>query len=220
MEGFSRLPYRVAACMERTQIVSLAPDILAAVVPVLEAFEHYGVAYFIGGSVASSMYGMPRSTMDVDLVADVRPEQVQPLVERLQTAYYIDEQAMREAIDRRSSFNLIHLATMLKVDVFVPKARAFDREMFDRIHREQLIDGEAAQAFSLPSAEDMVLAKLEWYRLGGEASERQWMDVLGILKVQAPTLDTAYLQRWATPLNLVDLLDRALDDAGLTGASQ
>ena len=108
---------------------------------------------------------------------------------------------------------------MLKVDVFVPRARPFDAQMLQRIQREQLNEEDSAQVFWLPSPEDLILAKLEWYRLGSETSERQWGDVLGILKVQAENLDTAYLRRWGDALQLVDLLERALADAGLANGN-
>ncbi|HEY7348707.1 MAG TPA: hypothetical protein VH599_10365 [Ktedonobacterales bacterium] len=207
----------LAAMLEERPIMSIPPTILAAIMPVIDAFEQLGVAYYIGGSVASSIYGMPRSTLDVDLIADLRQEQVQPLVARLQDAYYLDEEAMRKAIQRRSSCNLIHLATMLKVDVFVARARPFDREAFQRIQQSRASEAEPDRMLALSSAEHMVLAKLEWYRMGNEISERQWNDVLGILKVQGVALDTAYLRRWAADLRLADLLERALTEANLAG---
>ena len=100
-----------------------ASQILAAITPVIEALEELGVPYHIGGSVASSIYGILRATIDADLIADLRLEHVRPLVIRLQTDYYIDEDMIWDAIKRRSSFNVIHLDTMLKVDVYIPKSR-------------------------------------------------------------------------------------------------
>jgi hypothetical protein len=102
------------------------PDILAATTPVVEAFEQLGVPYHVGGSVASSLHGIPRLTIDVDLVADLRLGQVRSLVKRLEAAYYIDEDMILDAIRHRSSFAVIHLGRGLKVDVFiVPKNLAF-----------------------------------------------------------------------------------------------
>ena len=104
------------------------PQVLAAITPLVEAFEQLGVSYHIGGSVASSVYGILRATLDADLVANLHLEQARPLVKWLEAEYYIDEDMVRDAIKRRSSFNVIHLDTMLKVDVFVPKSRLFDQE--------------------------------------------------------------------------------------------
>jgi hypothetical protein len=118
---------------------------------------------------------------------------------------------MKQAVAARRSFNLIHLETMLKVDVFVSKGRAFDRQAQHRARPEPIGEG---RPFVIASAEDVVLAKLEWFRAGGEVSERQWTDVLGVLKTQGVGIDVRYLKRWAPDLGVTDLLDRALKEAG------
>lgn len=191
------------------------PDLLEALAPVAEALESLGVAYYVGGSLASSAHGVPRASLDVDLMAELRPEHVTSLCQRLQDAYYLDPDRVGDAVARKRSFNLIHLATMLKVDVFVSRGRPFDREALARVRHERLGDAEAGRLFALVSAEDIVLLKLEWFRLGGETSERQWTDVLGVLKVARGALDAAYLDRWAGALGVADLLERARTDAGL-----
>jgi hypothetical protein len=191
-------------------------DILAVLTPVVEAFEELGVSYHIGGSVASSVYGLARATAGIDLVADVRSAHVQPLVEQLHTTYYIDAPMIEEAIHHYASFNLIYLPTMMKVDVFMPKARAYDQQAQSRAREERLDEREDIRTFLVASPEDVVLAKLEWYEMGHRVSDRQWSDVLGVLKTQAATLDRHYLQRWATTLGLRELLAMALDDAGLS----
>ncbi len=191
------------------------PDILAAITPIVEALEEFGIPYHIGGSVASSLYGIPRLTIDADLVADIRMEHVRPLVRQLETDYYIDEDMIRDAIRRQSSFNVIHQDTILKVDIFIPKSRLFDQEELYRVQQEVLLEG--TRPFNVASPEGTILNKLEWYRMGGEVSDRQWNDILGVLKVQGTSLDMAYLQRWAANLNVTDLLERALVDAGLKG---
>lgn len=217
-----RLAERVrsrVAMLDGSDFMSAAPELDAAMAPVLDAFEQLGIAYFVGGSVASSIYGIPRATLDVDLVADLKAEQIPALLQRLQDAYYTSEDAMREAVRDRSSFNVIHLQTMLKLDIFVRKARPFDDEAFGRVRRE-LVDDETGRVFVLPSPEDILLAKLEWYRQwyrqGNEVSDRQWGDILGILKVQGAVLDLGYLRRWAGNLGVADLLERALNEAGLS----
>jgi hypothetical protein len=189
------------------------PDLLAATTPVVEALDALGVAYHIGGSVASSAQGLARTTLDVDLVADLRLEHVQPLVQRLIGSYYVDGEMIAEAIRRRACFNVIHLTTMLKVDVFVLKDRPYDRQAFGRRYADTLDDVAGARSFYLASAEDTVLNKLEWFKLGDEVSDRQWSDVQGVLRVQGRTLDLDYLRRWAVELDLSDLLQRALEEA-------
>ena len=187
--------------------------IFDAITPVVEALENLGVNYHIGGSVASSIYGIIRATIDADLVANLELKHVRPLVKLLEADYYIDEDSVRDAVKRRGSFNAIYLDTMLKVDVFIPKSRLFDQEELRRIQLQPLIEG--FRPFYVASPEGTILNKLEWYRMGGEVSDRQWNDILGVLKVQGANLDMAYLQRWAVALKVSDLLERALVDAGL-----
>ncbi|HET7292631.1 MAG TPA: hypothetical protein VFM88_09410, partial [Vicinamibacteria bacterium] len=175
-------------------------DLFAALVPVLEALDALGVPCFVGGSVASSTHGVPRASIDADVVAEVRAEHVGPLAARLRSSFYLDEDRMRDAVERRRSFNVIHLATMFKVDVFVSKGRPFDREAQRRARDEALSDAPDAPRARVASAEDALLAKLEWFRLGGESSERQWTDILGLLRANGERLDRPYLERWAEAL--------------------
>ncbi|MBF0290189.1 MAG: hypothetical protein HQM14_20425 [SAR324 cluster bacterium] len=190
-------------------------DIINAIKPVIEAFEKLGVQYYIGGSVASSAYGIARATLGVDLVSNLKTEQMASLIKELKKKYYVSEQAIAEAIQRSSSFNLIHLETMLKVDVFILKDTPYDHTAFSRKQIDTL-DDQNAITFFLGSAEDIILNKLNWFRLGGGSSDQQWKDILGILKVQKGQLDLAYLKQWATKLELLDLLEKSLDDAGVS----
>jgi hypothetical protein len=129
----------------------------------------------------------------------------------LQDAFYADEQMIQQAIRQRGSFNLIHLSTMFKVDIFIPKGRPFDQQQLNRRIAESVGLDSDEQIWVL-SAEDVVLAKLDWFRLGGEISERQWRDILGVLKTQQATLDIDYLKQWAQSLGVADLMDRALEE--------
>lgn len=190
-------------------------NILDALGPVVDALEELGVPYHIGGSIASSAQGFARSTLDADLVADLKPEHISPFVESLQVTYYIDADMIMDAIAHQSSFNLIHLPTMFKIDVFIPKGKPFDRLAFRRAYKDTLDDAPNARPFYLASAEDIVLRKLQWYKAGGEVAERQWSDVLGVLKVQGAALDLPYLQQWAGELEVESLLASALAEAGL-----
>ncbi len=192
-----------------------APAILLALEPVTDALEALGIAYQITGSVASSAYGIARATLDIDIVADLREQHVSDLIMRLQKHYYVDEERVQDAVRRRSSFNAIHLSTMLKVDVFILKGRSYDQVAFGRSRKDTIVESENARRFALASPEDLILNKLEWYRQGGEVSERQWSDVVGIFKVQRQELDADYLRRWAADLGLAELLQRAAREAGL-----
>ena len=187
---------------------------LAVTVLATTILEQLEIPYVIGGSFASALHGVMRATMDTDIVAAVQPEQVTPLIQALAGIFYADEEMIRTAVLRHSSFNVIHLATMFKVDIFVAKPRPFDVE---QLARRQLVDlGDVVpQTVYIATAEDTILAKLEWYRLGGEVSERQWRDVLGILAIQDTRLDWVYLRRMAQILHVTDLLTRVSTQAGV-----
>jgi len=187
-------------------------DLVAALRPVADALDALGIVYYLGGSLASSAHGVARASLDADVVAAVAAEHVDPLTIRLQPAYYIPVDRLRQAVTKRSSCNFIHLATMFKIDLFVSKGRPFDREAAGRARLQPIDESADARAFPIASAEDTVLAKLEWFRLGGESSERQWWDIVGVLKVTRDA-DLTYLRAWASSLGVADLLDRALADA-------
>ncbi|MBM4048058.1 MAG: hypothetical protein FJ279_23395 [Planctomycetes bacterium] len=191
------------------------PEIALAVGPVVQAFEELGVAYSLCGSLASCAYGIARSTLDADLVADMRAEHARGLVQMLKAAYYVDEAMILDAIRRQSHFNLIHLETMIKVDVFLLKDTPYDREAFGRRRRDTLADAHGSLGVYVHAPEDVALHKLGWFRAGGRVSQRQWDDVLGVLRVQAGRLDMEYLQRWAGQLGLRELLQQALREAAL-----
>jgi hypothetical protein len=193
----------------------ISGDVLAALKPVVEIFEQLGIPYLIGGSIASSVYGVARSTLDADVMADVKAEHVASIISLLSTDYYVSEVAIREALARRSSFNLVHLDTMVKVDVFIPKGEPFDQSTLLR-HHSTVLDKSDPHSFQLTSPEDIILLKLDWFRQGGAESVKQWRDIIGVLRVQAEGIDRTYLSEWSTRLGLNELLDKALLDAGLT----
>lgn len=179
---------------------------------VTQTLEQIGVAYAVGGSLASSLHGVMRSTLDVDIVADIRLEHIPLLVATLAEEFYADDEMMREAIKRHSSFNLIHYETAFKVDIFIRKLRRFDNMQLER-RRTLVIANDPERSIYVTSPEDTVLAKLEWYRLGGEVSDRQWRDILGVLKTRAGELDLDYLRVWSRELKVSDLLERVLQEA-------
>lgn len=179
---------------------------------VTQVLESLGISYLIGGSLASTLYGMVRTTQDSDIVAEMQIEHLQPFVSALEGEFYLDDEMIAEAIQRHSSFNIIHRETMFKVDVFIPQPSPFLRSQLLRSRKQTFIfETEVSAKFASP--EDTILAKLEWYRLGGEVSERQWRDILGILKTRAGALDLDYLRKWAEELEVNNLLERALKES-------
>ena len=186
-------------------------------IEVAALLERLGIPYLVGGSMASSILGEPRATVDVDLAIHIRSEQVDPLVAALEPDFYVDAFAAREAVRRHASFNAIHQRTVLKVDFFVLGAGDFDAEQLERRRPAALSDQPEPRVW-VSSPEDLILRKLAWYREGGGVSDRQWRDVLGVIKVQSERLDRAYLRRWAERLGLSDLLGRAIGEAGVDRA--
>jgi hypothetical protein len=178
---------------------------------VTNVLENLGIPYLISGSLASTLYGMIRTTQDSDIVAEMRIEHLQPFVSALLGEFYLDEEMIAEAIQRHSSFNIIHRETMFKVDVFIPHPRPFLHSQLSRSQKQTfLFTTEISAKFASP--EDTILAKLEWYREGGEVSERQWRDILGVLKTRAGALDLSYLRKWADELEVKILLEHALKE--------
>ncbi len=182
---------------------------LLVVARLARTFEDLAIRYVVGGSLASSLYGIPRATQDVDLVAEIELPHVEAFTSALAGDFYVDAGMIRDAIRRRASFNVIHLATMFKADVFIPRGDAWSHEELSRARFEQFETKVGRVTIRFASAEDTLLHKLTWYRLGNEVSDRQWGDVLGLLKVQSGSLDCEYLEHWARLLNISDLLDRA-----------
>ena len=185
---------------------------LEVTLKVTDVLEKLGVPYLIAGSLASTLYGMVRTTQDSDIVVEMRPEHLQGFVPALQDEFYIDEEMIAESIQHNSSFNIIHRETMFKVDVFIPRPRPFLQSQLDRAQRQTFsFETEISAKFASP--EDTILAKLEWYRMGGEVSDRQWRDIIGILKTCAGELDLEYMHKWAAELHVSDLLERVLKES-------
>ena len=187
--------------MPATQI-----EVMLKVIEVLEGLDS---PYLIGGSYASSAHGIARATMDIDILAAIPAKQAGALVAKLEPEFYADEEAIRRAIMAKRSFNVIHLDTMFKVDVFVSKRDPFDVKQLER-RRPQVVTRDPERSVYVASSEDIILSKLRWYRQTNERSERQWNDVLGVMSVQADQLDLEYLRLWASELAVSDLLERAL----------
>lgn len=171
----------------------MVPDLYLALQPVLDAFQRLGIPYHIGGSVASSALGVARTTLDVDLVADIGHDQVPNLVSLLENGFYVDREVVEQAVQERVSFNLIHQATVLKIDVFQVGDSDYARASLRKRRKDRLVDDNSPEVY-IASPEDVVLHKLDWYRKENQISDRQWSDLVGVLKIQQATLDWEYLR--------------------------
>jgi hypothetical protein len=185
------------------------------VLEIARLLDSLDVPYLVGGSLASSLHGIPRATQDADLLANLRIVHVQPFVAAVSPSFYVDVERVLHAVQLRSSFNLVHLKTALKVDIFVLKP---DPMSLQEMARRQIlaVPGEPGTVLQVATAEDTVLQKLLWYQIGNCLSERQWNDALGVLKVQRKRLDLDYLKEWAPRIGVDDLLRQAFEDSGIT----
>jgi hypothetical protein len=179
---------------------------------VASVLEQQQITYLLVGSVASSIHGMYRASADIDIVADIQSGQVVPFIDSLRRNFYIDEYAVREAVDRKQFFNAIHFDSVFKVDMFIPQSDAFSRKQFERRELRKLAP-DFEQMIYVATAEDTILAKLRWYNSGGRVSNNQWADVIGIIGASSRRLEFDYLHLWAGRLELTDLLDKAFREA-------
>jgi hypothetical protein len=199
-QAFQRLP--------ATDVPMNPVDIALVVARALEAC---GVRYVLGGSLASSVSGEPRATLDIDLMVDLEGPAVAHLIAALGGDFHTDADAFGRAIANRSSVNIIHLPTATKVDLFIMGATSIESRQMDRRQLVLLTEPPGASLY-VYTPEDILLQKLRWFRLGGEVSDRQWRDVLGVMVVQGARLDVGYLHMSATEIGVVDLLERALGE--------
>jgi hypothetical protein len=180
---------------------------LSQLTPVLEAL---GIRYAVVGSLASSAQGIYRATAHGDLLVALRAGQATRLIAALGPRWYADADTAERSVQERRAFNLIHIATAQKVDIF-PATSDFHATQMERASLIPVFPVEDAMRFWVASPEDVLLGKLQWYRGGGEVSDRQWNDITGLLAAN-PTLDFTYTRAWAARLRVEDLLDRAIVD--------
>ena len=180
-------------------------ELTAVLDAISEALREAGIVYFVTGSFASSVHGEFRATNDVDIVADLNPNVLSPLLERLSSAFVVDIEQAVAALDHGTAFNLIHRETYLKVDFF-PCATDFDREAARRAERLQLPG--ARETLRIATKEDILLAKLRWYRLGDEVSSTQRRDIDRLIALNRDDFDMNYLRSWADRLVVADLLNQ------------
>ena len=187
-------------------------EILEVLRRVISKLEELKIPYMVSGSAASSFHAFVRTTQDGDLVLALGPDQVEDFASAFAPEFYLDRASIRRALKMGGSFNLIHLESSLKIDIFPLRKRSFSQQEFSR-RQPRLVLSESSSPAYVATAEDTILSKLEWFRAGGEVSENQWTDVLGIFKVQAGNLDLAYLNQWANELHVEDLLAKAVRES-------
>jgi hypothetical protein len=188
-------------------------DAIAAATSLARSFERFQVRYILGGSMASTSYGEPRSTLDADFAADLDLSHFEAWADAVEKDFFFDREWARAEVASRGSFQLMHRKSLVRVDVFVPAWTGLDLWKWEQ--RKQLVLGDEGQSVDVTSAEGIVLQKLLWYELGGRTSDRQWRDVVGVLSQQRSRLERPELARWAKQLKLESLLQRAMHDAGL-----
>jgi len=189
--------------------VSVPVDPIAVAITISRALDGLGISHTVGGSIASSFAGEPRSTVDIDIVAAIQAADVGPLVSALNDDFYVDAGALERAVRERGTTNLIHQSTQLKVDLFIAGGTPLDEQQLRR--RREVTLGPGRRLHVHPP-EDILLQKLHWYRKGGETSDRQWRDVLGIIRTQGARLDMIYLRQHAPALGVSQELERALSE--------
>jgi hypothetical protein len=217
------LAQRMQAALERCEGWHLQPiDLLAVMLPARRTLEDLCVPYYLGGSIASSLHGLQQLAQDIDLVVDLDEQTFPSLCAALGQHYLFDEDEAQEAVREHRAFPLIHLDTLMKVDVIYPKRDAFATSMCPLI-RGYTLD-ERSPPIPVASATEMLLFKVQRYqrdeqaRTDGKQDDAQWNDILGMLKVQGPDLDLPLLEKWAGSLGITDTWQRALVDAGLRDA--
>ncbi len=191
--------------------MSVLAEPIAVTLVIAGALERLGIRYLVGGSFASSVHGIPRSTQDLDILVELPGALVDSFASALEGEFYADRDMMHDAVRRRASFNVIHLASMFKVDVFVSDRSPLLTEEMNR--RQGVRLGEPPQLVHVCSAEDIIIQKLDWFEKGERISDRQWRDIVGVLEVRGQDLDLGYVRRWAKELGLGELCERAIAEA-------
>jgi len=202
-----------ARLQNKSSNATFEPDILHALRSITEIFEKLNISYYIGGSLASAAYGMQQLAQDIDLVVELLPTQVPQFIALLQADYYVDQQNVYSAVQNNQKFTIIHLETLLVIDVIIPFSSLFEEQAKNRVKWHTL--DEMIQPLPLSSPEDIILIKLFLYRKDETFPDNQWNDILGVLKVQGFILDLMYLETWAACLGITHLLEQAYIDSGI-----
>ncbi len=193
--------------------LSDTPNIINAITPISTLFRRMNIAYCLTGTIASSIYGMQRAAFDIDFIAGIGPKAIAFLLENLSSTYYFDKATIKEANICKTSFEGLHIESVLRVNIHSFHTGTFAEEMYRRVQTHILTKDD--KAFCIASPEDIVLTQLLEYEAGGEVADDRWNELLGVLKVQKETIDSSYLEQWAVTLGIGNLLRRAFEDAGI-----
>lgn len=204
------LPTELALLLPGVPLMNEPLDAWDEVRRVAKVLSDLSIRFALGGSLASSVHGVPRFTNDADLCVEPFPGKVEAFVQRLGADYYASLPAIQEANAKRRSFNIVRLASSFKLDLFVQKGRQYDQQTLARA--KSLDESGTEVIVPVLSPEDILLHKFEWYRLGNEISDRQWNDILGILRTQGSKLDRDYVLHWGEILGVADLVSRATQE--------
>jgi hypothetical protein len=192
--------------------VSLS-DPLRVVRKVTDAFEALGIRYLVGGSLASSLHGIPRATQDIDVIAEITGQHIAALEKKLSTDFYFNAGMALEAVKQRSSFNIIDREQLFKADIFVLSPDELSAAEMDRRVRHRIADSDGGSIY-VCSPEDIVAHKLYWFKLGEGVSDRQWNDAVNVIKIQGNRLDLDYCRKTCRARGVSELLEKALKEAG------
>jgi hypothetical protein len=200
-----------SALQEKEMYLSDTSNIVDTITPIATVLEQLDVNYCITGTIANSIYGMQRAAFDVDFTANLSLENIPFFLSLLPSSYYFDEVSIKDAIVQQTFFEGLHFSTMLKVHVSPRSVDSFMKKLYQRVQFYALV--KEGKIFRIASPEDTILTQLVAYK--ASVTDDCWNEILSVLKVQKEVLDIAYLQQWATPLNVRSLLERAFEDAGI-----
>lgn len=202
-------------CHQHRPIVLTDPITVA--LDIAAILDYLGIPYLIGGSIASAVWGEARATQDIDVVVELANHQIDALLQAVSPRFYASETAIRDAIQHATSFNLIDQESLVKIDLFILTAAPFSQSEFQR--RRAYVVREPNQSLVLPTPEDIIIQKLLCYQMNhrqsDNQSDKQWRDVLGVVKLQGLGLDFAYLWHWVIELGLADDFQKICTEAGL-----
>jgi hypothetical protein len=184
-----------------------------ALLRLLEGLDRLDMPYMVGGTAASSVHGVWRATNDIDSVVLLTSERIDDFIEEFAADFYVDKDQILQALRFRRAFNIIHLTSAYKFDIFPLTDDRFQQQQFARRRYENAaVFGGQSIEIAVATPEDVILSKLVWYKKGGQVSDQQWNDILGVVTMQQQSLDRAYMQEWARHLSVEDLLEAALTE--------
>ncbi len=188
-------------------------DFQVPLIPLIEVFDQLNIAYALGGSLASSLYGMQRATIQLDLIAALGQQHYKSLCEQLRSQYYFCENEVKNALAQGTSFTIIHLKSLIKIVVTLPEMLVTSQQIFQHLRHIPLVD--EGEAIAVLAPEQLLLLLLGAFKKSNERADDLWYDLLAVMKVQSTDLDLPFLEQQAAIIDVTSLLQQALIDAGL-----